>query len=217
MSKAFHKNYRKVLSVRTYNIVCGELTLRARDVMWCTLENETSRTIKTSHIGFTTLIGHSNGVEARFYKKQISINKKNPLNSKGLPDKEMCERLFEKSRSDAAKYYLIRTQTELKGMVSWFDKSNGQGYIRIEKLDLLLPVYACNIAGKKTWYPETACVYLKDNEEVTVKLTDLGHLSVVVIGGNIHFDSKKWNSLDQSRLAFKCDENGNAINGLFSE
>ncbi len=29
------------------------------------------------------------------------------------------------------------------------------------------------------------------------------------------FDEDKWNSLDQNSLAFRCDDSGKALNGLF--
>lgn len=215
MSTAKHKGYRKILSVHTYNLKIGELTVCCRDVVWCLVGETTSRTVKTGHIGFTTLIGKQHGVEACFPKKRVSINLKNPLESKFFQNFDV-ERLFKTARSEAAKDYLVASQGELEAKVSWFDKSRGEGFVKIESLDLLIPVYACNIKGKKTWYPETACVFLNKEETVTVKLIDLGHLSCEVLGGSIHFDTEKWNSLDRSKLAFKCDENGKATNGLFS-
>lgn len=214
MSKAKHKSFRKVLSVRTYNMTAGSLTIRCRDVVWCIVNSTTSRTIKTNHIGFSTFAGTNRGVEAYMPRKDLSLNIKNPLDSKIFQDINI-ESKFKAARSEAAKDYLIRTQKGklLEAKVSWF--SGDAGYVQIENLDLLLPVYACNIKGAKTWYETTACTFLKKDETVIVELIDLGHMSVKVLGGAIHFDQAKWDSLDQSKLAFKCDENGKALNGLF--
>lgn len=216
MSKAFHKSFRKVLSVRTYNMTTGSLTMRCRDVVWCIVNSETSRTLKTTHIGFSTFIGNERGVEAYMDSKSVSLNKKNPIDSKFFQDNEsLIKRRFEKSRGEAAKDYLISKykNTQLEAKVSWF--SYDTGYVKIESLDLLLPVYACNIKGAKTWYEQTACTFLKKDETVLVQLIDLGHMSVKVVGGSIHFDQAKWDSLDQAKLAFKCNENGKATSGLF--
>lgn len=100
-------------------------------------------------------------------------------------------------------------------VVSW---SGSEGLVEIHGTDLMFQtVYACNIAGKKTWYPETACVYYKVGETVDVEFEAFGDFKLFVCGLTPgHFDAERWDSLDKSRLAFKCDENGNAINGLFA-
>ena len=99
--------------------------------------------------------------------------------------------------------------------MSW---SGSEGLVKIHGTDLMLQtIYACNINGKKTWYPKTACVYYTEGQEVDVELKVFSNFKLFVNGLTPgHFDSERWNSLDQSRLAFKCDENGKAINGLFS-
>lgn len=99
-------------------------------------------------------------------------------------------------------------------IVSW---SGSEGLIKIHDTDLMLQIiYACNINGKKTWYPETACVYYNEGQEVDVSLSVFSGFTLFVNGLTPgHFDAKKWNSLPQDYLAFKCDENGTAINGLF--
>lgn len=97
-------------------------------------------------------------------------------------------------------------------------KGSTEMLAQVEGLDWLQPIYACNIVGKRTWYPETACVYYNKGETVDVEL-DVFHGFKLFVKGITpgHFDEQRWNSLDQSRLAFKCDEHGNAINGLFAE
>lgn len=83
-------------------------------------------------------------------------------------------------------------------------------------LDIHLPVYSCNIKGAKTCYSETACMNLERDQTVTLDITgDIHQLFACVTEGGT-FDAEKWASLDQSRLAFKCDETGKAINGLFA-
>jgi hypothetical protein len=100
-------------------------------------------------------------------------------------------------------------------IVAW----NGtEGLVKLLGCDLgLQTIRACNIAGKKTWDPETACVYYKVGETVDVELKAFGDFKLFVCGLTPgHFDAERWDSLDKSKLAFKCDENGKAINGLFA-
>jgi len=100
-------------------------------------------------------------------------------------------------------------------VVSW---SGSEGLVKIHNTDLMLQtIYACNIEGKKTWYPETACVYYTEGQLIEVELSVFSNFQLFVNGLTPgHFDSEKWDRLDKSKLAFKCDENGKAINGLFS-
>lgn len=102
----------------------------------------------------------------------------------------------------------------LKGTVAWFNRLSGQGSIHVEG-EGLWPIFACNIAGKKTWYPETACVYLNEGDEVEVEIRPFFSGSLLVCHTPGIVDEDKWNSLDQSQLAFKCNDKGEAINGLF--
>lgn len=99
-------------------------------------------------------------------------------------------------------------------VVSW---SGCEGLVKIHGTDLMLQtIYACNIQGKKTWYPETACVYYTEGQEVDVELSVFSGFKLFVNGLTPgYFDEAKWNALDKSRLAFKCDEDGKAVNGLF--
>ena len=102
-------------------------------------------------------------------------------------------------------------------VVSW---DGTEGFINIHGIDdsiiAFRKIYACNIKGKKTWYPETACVYYNEGQEIDVELHVTHGFEIIVVGlTQGFFDEAKWNSLDKDRLAFKCDEQGNAINGLF--
>jgi len=101
-------------------------------------------------------------------------------------------------------------------MVLWFDNNSGEGMVQIG--ELTSDIYACNIAGKKTWYPETACVYYEKGQTIKVKLSFHGYMSQVFVIGLTpgYLDAEGWSNQDQDRLAFKCDEEGNATNGLFA-
>lgn len=69
-------------------------------------------------------------------------------------------------------------------------------------------VFACNIKGAKTMYPETACVYLKTGDIVEVKLTVFTKQTFASVLTQGHLDSEYWNSLDHSKLAFKYNDDG---------
>lgn len=100
--------------------------------------------------------------------------------------------------------------TKLK--VRWFDKLRGEGSVESLDGEFFGIIYACNIPGKKTWFPETACVYYERGQVVDADITDYRAIRLFTKG---IFDADKWNSLDQDRLAFRCDDDGKAINGLF--
>lgn len=108
----------------------------------------------------------------------------------------------------------FETGTVFNATVLSFDLSRGQGLIRVDDGSdggSITSIYACNLPGRKTWYPETACTYYEVGTEVQVtfefKLA-VSHTPAII-------DEAKWTSLDQSKLAFKCDADGQAINGLF--
>lgn len=97
-------------------------------------------------------------------------------------------------------------------VVLWFNRQSGEGWVQSLEDRSGNYIYACNIKGKRTWYESTACVYYAEGEIVNIEVDENGFLIGHTPG---IFDSEKWNKLDQSRLAFKCDEQGKAINGLF--
>lgn len=80
----------------------------------------------------------------------------------------------------------------------------------------LRKIYACNIQGKKTWDPETACVYYNTGDIVEVELKVFHGFQLFVNGLTPgHLDTAQWERIKDKPLAFRCDENGNAITGLF--
>jgi hypothetical protein len=102
-----------------------------------------------------------------------------------------------------------------KARVLWF-RDDGTGMIEIPELNERLPIYACNIAGKKTWYPETACVFYERDQEIDVSLAVHPGQTFVIGVTPGHVDQVKWESLDHSKLAFRCNEAGEAVTGLFA-
>lgn len=209
MSTSKHKGYRKILSIEntTYQ------DIKVKLVFWCIQDSMTSRTIKSNHLAVSVYINNKLdlfGVDARFFGKTISIQLKDFKNSKSLKDINFKQLTSEAFTSAYNKY--LQSLGEVSGVVSWFNKDSGIGYIKCSKTQTLVPVYACNILGKKTWYPETACIYLEKGQEVSFKHSEACG-AVDVTNGTLDLD--KWNKLDQSKLAFKCNEQGRAINGLF--
>ena len=86
----------------------------------------------------------------------------------------------------------------------------------IASIQSIMTVYSCNIKGAKTCFPETACMYLEKGDQVTVDLVgDIHQIFVNVTSGG-RFDAEKWASLDQSKLAFKKNEDGEILSGLFT-
>lgn len=82
----------------------------------------------------------------------------------------------------------------------------------------LQTIYACNIQGKKTWYPETACVYYNTGDVVDVEIQVTHGFERFVIGLTPGIlDEEHWNRIKDQSLAFRCDENGNAVTGLFAK
>jgi hypothetical protein len=217
MSKVKHRSYRKVLMVENFTVTIAGENIRAKRVLWACVNGVTSRTVKTDHVGFSIYIFSSKKyvITARVSRKEVSINLKKPLESKFFQDINI-KRAWDEAFNDASKDFILNNpkySKNLKGTVSWFNGDQGSITCNITGHEYV--VHACNIKGKKTWYSETACVYLKKGEQVTLDICDLGYLSVSVTGGSIHFDQAKWNGLDQSKLAFKCDDEGNATNGFF--
>ena len=101
--------------------------------------------------------------------------------------------------------------------VRWFDKMSGEGAVRvtINGKEYSLMIYACNISGKKTWYPHTACVsYEKDQIiDVEVKWDSYATFVIGLTPGTLDQDS--WDTLkSKGDLAFTCDEDGNTTSGL---
>lgn len=107
---------------------------------------------------------------------------------------------------------MAKKQKILKAKVIDFNRLRGEGLIRTEGYAGIQVIYACNLPGKKTWYAETACVYYETGDQIEITSTPDG---MICLTPGI-FDKAKWDGLDQSRLAFRCDEDGKALNGLFA-
>lgn len=218
MSTAKHRFYRKVLSVNTQIVSIGGISTKARTVLWCVPISITPRVVKSERVCVSVYVGGLNhGIEYRAPKKPVSINLKNPEGSKCF-EKWNLQEMIQEAYYTAGRRFILATPAlsqNISGVVKWFRRDDGEG--AIETALGTFRVYACNIKGAKTWYPETACMYLKEGETVQFDLADMGdHPTPSKVRGNVYFDKEKWDSLDQSRLAFKCDEDGNAINGLFA-
>ena len=99
-----------------------------------------------------------------------------------------------------------------QGVVRWFDRLSGTGVIRDVETDQCYRVWACNIIGAKTWFEHTACMYLEQGQPVEFTPVDGCGACYVT---NVIFDSEHWDRIKDQKLAFRCDENGKAITGLF--
>lgn len=100
----------------------------------------------------------------------------------------------------------------IQATVIFFDRNSGEGMVK-DSAGNIAELYACNIPGKRTWYANTACMYYNKGDVIEVTQDDNGFVIPLTPG---IFDAAKWNSLDQSRIAFKCDDSGKATNGLFA-
>lgn len=122
----------------------------------------------------------------------------------------------QRARMEAFEAYRARYHGVVtKALVLSWDFLRGEGLVRLESGEAR-EIYACNLPGRKTWYPETACVFYEQGETVEVKL-DVHLTKTFVIGvTQAYIDNEKWDSLDHSKLAFRCNDKGEAVNGLFA-
>lgn len=101
-------------------------------------------------------------------------------------------------------------------MVDWFSARSGEGSVTLET-GLRLDIFACNIVGRKTWYPETACVYYTEGQEVQIKVDVHSPSAVFAIGltpGTL--DVEAWENIKDKNLAFRCNDVGELTTGLFA-
>lgn len=192
----------------------GVLDVKCTRVLYCLVQSETSRTYRTNRVGIRTYI---NGVKNRGLDtlsfKSASIKKRDPLSSTCLTDS--INRVFNRSFDDAWSAY-VGTLRDLDGEVLYFDRLSGEGMIRVPHLGQTFPVYACNLKGRKTWYPETACVYLQTKQHVKIeRLAEVAYGRTAIVNEGVIFDAEKWSRLEHKSLAFRCDDDGNAVTGLF--
>ena len=107
---------------------------------------------------------------------------------------------------------------KLNAIVCWFDKMSGQGTVKItgkNNQTVKATIFACNISGKKTLFPETASVYYSEGQKIQVELSFYGNTIFVIGLTNGDIDTEKWNSLDQKNLSFKVNNDG-TTSGLFA-
>lgn len=110
-----------------------------------------------------------------------------------------------------ARYHGVVTDAEV---LSW-DHSRGEGLVRLAD-GSARDIYACNLPGRKTLYPETACVFYMPGETVQVKL-DIHYTRTFVLGvSQAYIDNEKWDRIKDQPLAFRCDDEGRAVTGLFA-
>lgn len=99
-------------------------------------------------------------------------------------------------------------------VVNWFDNTRGLGVVTLNNgTDSV--IYACNIKGKKTWYPETACVYYTKGQTVDVEIECIGHKSFAKGLTEGTLDVEGWDRIKDKDLAFRCNKVGEAVTGLF--
>lgn len=205
--------YRKVLQVTNETYKSGQDTLPLKIVVWCCKLEQTSRTIKTNHIGVSVYVNgklSNYGFEAWHPMKPVSLKLNKPMESKFFLEHDI-QRMINQAFSSAYSCYCQALGPQ-QGKVRWFNSSSGKGAIQCLKTERILPVYACNIIGAKTGFPETACMTLDEGQIVTFEHHEQCG-AVNVTGGK--FDAESWNKLDHDNLAFKMDEDGNFISGMF--
>ena len=211
---------KKILSIENKTVnVNGAFQVEIKEVVWVLVKSETSRTYKIDRIGVSVYCNGKldfKGLSVRFFRdKGVSINKKNPLESKSLNEIKL-DRVKNESFQDSMKKYLL-TLKNLEAKVLFFEKKSGEGMVSVPSLNTTFSVYACNLKGKKTWYAETACVYLERDQMIMIdNFAEVSEGITAIVNEGVKFDQEKWNSLDQSKLAFKCNDQGEATNGLFS-
>jgi len=110
------------------------------------------------------------------------------------------------------------TKFKCEAEVRWFDKLTGEGMVRLLGDDYSgqsLTIYACNINGKKTWFPETACVSYGKGQAIQVEVSYDKYATFVTGLTQGTLDVEGWENLKHQDLAFRCDDDGNATTGLF--
>ena len=106
------------------------------------------------------------------------------------------------------RYYNKYNDLVFKATVISGGKGNTEFLVRCIDTDKLYWVYACNIKGAKTMYPETACVYLNEGDIVEVQLTVFTKQTFASVITQGRLDNERWNRLDHSKLAFKYNDDG---------
>lgn len=120
----------------------------------------------------------------------------------------------QRARLEAFEAYRTRYHGVVtKALVLSWDFLRGEGLVRLESGEAR-EIYACNLPGRKTWFPETACAFYEPGETVEVKL-DIHLTKTFVLGvTQAYIDNEKWDSIKDKNLSFRCDDDGKAITGL---
>lgn len=101
-----------------------------------------------------------------------------------------------------------------KAKVTWF-RGDG-GYVEGLNGEGKWWLWACNISGKKTWFPETACVYHEVGTIIDAEVIPSFGNSLLVCHTPGTLDTEKWNKIKDQGLPFQCDDDGKAITGIFA-
>jgi hypothetical protein len=107
---------------------------------------------------------------------------------------ERTEREWQREETFAA---LVKDRT-FAAEVRWFDRSSGVGVVHIPELGSSWTLYACNIAGARTYYPETASVYYDKGQQIDVKIDYYVDESLVCGTTPGTLDTTKWDAIEHN-------------------
>lgn len=156
MSKTKFKAFRRVLNIETFT----SKGVTFKQVTWCIITRETSRAIYSDHIGITTYANSVNnrGFGARMSRKAVNVAKVD---------------LSQAKQSSLTQAYWNALRGNRKGVISWFDEKAGVGFVRDNDSNELVAVYACNVKGANSHYPElTTNVTLSKGTTISFILMD---------------------------------------------
>lgn len=195
---------RRVISAYRLTIIQGEIEVPCHVIYFVVDPIETSRSIKTEHYGvIINIVGkHRGSVAARSFRKPIALTKSKLLS------------YFDEIRGEAEyrAFTIGIDKQEFDAEVSWFNPVEGTGYVYMPKLKWKMPIFACNISGKRSWWPEHACVSYERGQKVRVRFVDPHFIEGITPGT---FNDPQFQAQDRSRMSFCVDTEGKLVNGLF--
>jgi hypothetical protein len=209
---------RKIIKQEELNYQVGNSSiLKARCVYYLLNPEETKTTIKAGSLVISCYLNNTVNFKGTSVihrsQKTISINKKT-LKSKGLTDSSILNAQKE-ALSEAYTKYLASMRT-LEGEVTDFDMDTGEGWIKLKDLGSFT-VYACNLKGRKSWWPHLACTYLEVGQKVTVdRLAETAGGLTCVVSKDVKFDPEKWDSIDRKDCSFTEQDDG-FMSGLLAK
>ncbi len=160
-----HKAKRKILN-KSDDVMKNDFgTYRVKQVVWCIVQEENSKSIYTDHIGITTYVDgvKNQGIAAWMSKKPMRLSKKDP-------DLEFLKHMRNDSFTEAFYNSLRGTRT---GKVRYFNESSGEGAIRDSATGITVAAYACNIKGANNAHPHLVTnKTLKEGDNVIFTLGD---------------------------------------------